>query len=127
MAGPGQFHYSAGVLSRAWALRAALTDSTLLAEGNDMTPSVRLFWRLICRLNIHHDFVRVLGEANTPYESCSRCGKDLYIPPGPGGGAIFGQWRCLLTEPHQRRTAGRSRAQRHRGGIPPSLSLAQPA
>jgi hypothetical protein len=91
MAGPGQFLYSAGVLSRAWALRAALTDSTLLPKGNDTTPSVRLFWRLICRLNIHHDFVRILGEDSTPYESCARCGKDLYIPPGPGGGAVFGQ------------------------------------
>lgn len=85
-----QLAHAAGVLSRTWALRAALADSLLLKGDRDMTPSGHWFWRLLCRLNIRHDYVRVHGEDNTPYDTCSRCGKDLYVPPGPGGGAVFG-------------------------------------
>jgi hypothetical protein len=85
-----QFAHTAGFLSRTWALRAALADSLLLNGDQDMTPSINWFRRLLCRLNIHHDYVRVHGEDNTPYDTCRRCGKDLYLPPGPGGGAVFG-------------------------------------
>ncbi len=85
-----QLFHATGVLSRSWALRAALADSTPVKGISDMATSVHRSWRLVCRLNLHHDYVREIGEDNTPYETCSRCGNDLYLPPGPGGGAVFG-------------------------------------
>ncbi len=97
-----QFRYTAGVLSQALALRAALGSSPTRAEEAAMTLTTttrRFFWR--CRVLRSHTWVVRSTEDGARYEACRRCGRerpDNYDPTGgiglggmlgTGGGGAF--------------------------------------
>jgi hypothetical protein len=87
----GQLRYAAGVLSRAFVLRAALDSNPTGAEEAAMSAPARArvpfprygspvpFWR--CRVFRWHDFVRRSNPDGGLYQACRRCGLDR----GPGG------------------------------------------
>ena len=95
----GQVRYAAGVLSRTFALRAALGEAPTGAEEAAMSlarPRVPI-WR--CRILRLHDWVTRSTEDGGRYLTCARCGRDrgesLYGPNatgvgGVGGGGDFG-------------------------------------
>jgi hypothetical protein len=89
---PGrEFRHSAGLLSRAFALRAALGASPRCAE-DAMTLSITPVpsWR--CRVLRLHTWVKRSTEDGGRYEVCTRCGIDrgpagygpMTTPPYPG-------------------------------------------
>ena len=65
-----QARFSAGILSRAWALRRALTEEGTML--NDTLPRTPLF----CRLNLRHQYRMTATEDGARYRRCRRCGKD---------------------------------------------------
>jgi hypothetical protein len=68
---PDQLRHTAGVLSRAVALRAALAGS----PSSEEEPMSRVpFWR--CRVFHWHDWARRSTSDGGRYEQCRRCGKD---------------------------------------------------
>ena len=77
----GQLRYAAGVLSRTFALRAALSAAPSRAEEDAMTVSVTPVpsWR--CRVFGMHRWVRHSTEDGGRYEACAQCGEDR----GPAG------------------------------------------
>jgi len=89
----GQLRFTAGVLSRMLALRAALGASPSRAEEDAMTltPTPVPFWR--CRVFHWHDWVVRSTEDGGRYQACARCGLDrgpvsagpASTPPWPGG------------------------------------------
>jgi len=79
-----QLRCSVGVLSRAWALRRALTEEgTMLNDSLPRTP-------MLCRFNLHHEYRMTSTEDGARYKRCRRCGKD-HPGSGPGPGAV-GTW-----------------------------------
>jgi len=65
-----QLRFSVGILSRAWALRRALTqEGTMITDALPRTP-------VLCRLNVHHQYRLTSTEDGTRYRRCRRCGKD---------------------------------------------------
>jgi hypothetical protein len=88
----GQLRYTAGVLSRTFALRAALGAAPSRAGEDAMTLSVTPvpFWR--CRVFRLHRWVRRSTEDGERYQACVRCGVDrgpvsagpASTPPWPG-------------------------------------------
>ena len=72
-----QLRFSVGILSRAWALRRALTEEG--AMFHDTVPPKPL----LCRLNVHHEWRTAHTEDGARYRRCRRCGKDY---PGQRGG-----------------------------------------
>ena len=54
-----------------------------------MFRAAALWGRLLCLLNQHRDEVQY-SDDNEPYQRCARCGRDLFIAPYPGGGAVSG-------------------------------------
>jgi hypothetical protein len=76
-----QLHHAAGVLSRVWTLRIALTEpARLLVQEATMTKP----WR--CRLHLHRWRLE-RGYQGQRYRECIRCGA-ISDPstPLPGGG-----------------------------------------
>lgn len=65
-----QRRFSGGILSRAWALRRALTE-----EGT-MTHDTVSRVPLLCRLNLRHQWHTERTEDGSLYRRCRRCGKD---------------------------------------------------
>jgi hypothetical protein len=87
-----QIPYAAGVLSRTFALRAALGASPSRAEEDAMTLSTTTvpFWR--CRVLRLHRWTWHSTEDGQRYQSCASCGEDrgpasagmTSTPPWPG-------------------------------------------
>jgi hypothetical protein len=71
-----QRHHAAGVLSRVWTLRMALTEpARLMAEEATMaTP-------LLCRIGKHR-WQRLRNPEGGWYRECHRCGKQRMSPGG---------------------------------------------
>ncbi len=88
----GQLRYAVGVLSRTFALRAALGAAPSRAEEDAMTLSVLpvVSWR--CRVFRLHRWVRRSTEDGGRFEACALCGTDrgpagrgpMTTPPWPG-------------------------------------------
>jgi hypothetical protein len=72
----GQLRYAAGVLSRSFALRAALGASPARAEEDAMTVSTRRPFHWQCRILHWHEWVSRSAEDGTRYVACRRCGKE---------------------------------------------------
>ena len=85
-----QLRYTAGVLSRAFALRAALGDPSGAKEHGMTTQAP--FWRTFrCRVMRWHDWRTVSTPDGGRYSACSVCDKELPAPShweagGVGGG-----------------------------------------
>ena len=63
------------VLSRAWALRIAVTSKTPpSAPEAQMTTTKHV--PLVCRLNLHHWWQTHSNDDGGRYRQCARCGKD---------------------------------------------------
>ena len=86
-----QLRYAAGVLSRTFALRAALASSPSRAQEDAMTLSTTApFWR--CRVLRLHRWASRSTEDGGLYEACALCGEDrgpaglgpMTTPPWPG-------------------------------------------
>jgi hypothetical protein len=70
-----QARHALGVLSRSWALRAAVsTPSAAAADMEIVFPRRR--GPLSCRLNLRHRWETVRTEDGSRYRHCQRCGKD---------------------------------------------------
>jgi hypothetical protein len=85
-----QTRYAIGVLSRAMALRTAVTTPEYLAGGLDTMTSKTSTRPLLCRLNLHHEWKRRTTEDGGRYRQCALCGKDDTRHSGPVDGAGFG-------------------------------------
>jgi hypothetical protein len=85
---PRQVRHSVQVLSRAWALRAALAD-VAPAPTQENAMKLRTARPFLCRLNLHHRWRWASTEDGERYEHCVRCGKDRSekASGGPHGGA----------------------------------------
>jgi hypothetical protein len=79
-----QFGYASHVLSRTWALRAALHQ---LAPTAIEETTMRKYRPLRCRLNLHHLWKHAQTEDGARYMVCSRCGKE-HAPVGLGENKI---------------------------------------
>lgn len=81
-----QLGYAAAVLSRAWALRAALdqTDHTTTKESE---MAERPATPLLCRLHLRHQWRRFQTEEGDRYTACVKCGKE-HRPVGGGENTI---------------------------------------
>ncbi len=84
----GQLRYAAGVLSQAFALRAALGSAPSRVEEDAMTTTRTRSrdWR--CRFLRRHRWTPRSAEDGTRYEACARCGEDR--EDYPGGGPLTG-------------------------------------
>src|SRR5215471_2624227 len=71
-----QLRHAAGVLSRCWALRAAINTPSDAAAADMEIVFPRHRRPLLCRLNLRHRWVTVRTEDGRPYQRCQRCGKD---------------------------------------------------
>jgi hypothetical protein len=71
-----QLRYAAGVLSRTFALRAALGSTPTRAEEDAMTAPTRSRFHWQCRLFGAHDWVSRSAEDGSRYVGCRRCGKE---------------------------------------------------
>jgi hypothetical protein len=71
-----QLRHAFGVLSRSWALRAAINtpSETTAADMELVFPRRRR--PLFCRLNLRHRWATTRTEDGKPYLRCQRCGKD---------------------------------------------------
>ena len=80
----GQARYAAGVLSQAFALRAALgsTPSRVEEDAMTLTRTRSRDWR--CRYLRRHRWTPRSAEDGTRYEACARCGEDREEYPGGG-------------------------------------------
>jgi hypothetical protein len=86
---PGaQLRYVAGVLSQAFALRAALNATPTGAEKDAMTlTTARTSFNWRCRLFRKHRYVlRSTEDGNSRYRTCVRCGHDSFGPSSSTGG-----------------------------------------
>lgn len=80
-----QLRFSVGILSRAWALRRALTEEgTMFHDTLPHTP-------VLCRFNLHHQYRMTATEDGSRYRRCRRCGKD-----DPRGGPGPGDWAAPI-------------------------------
>jgi hypothetical protein len=81
-----QASHALRVLLCVWALRMAVTNQgPVAAEEADMKTDVRK--PLLCRLNLHHSWVRRSTEDGNRYRLCARCGKEDTRSNGPMDGA----------------------------------------
>jgi hypothetical protein len=99
-----QLHHTAGVLSRAWALRAAINTPSQEASADMEIVFPRHRRPLSCRLNLRHHWATLRSEDGKPYQRCQRCGKDETdifggtrsardfdgVPPGIGSAVYHG-------------------------------------
>jgi hypothetical protein len=65
-----QLRFSGGILSRAWALRRALTEEGIMTHDTVHRAP------LLCRPNLRHHWHTERTEDGSPYRRCRRCGKD---------------------------------------------------
>jgi hypothetical protein len=80
-----QARYVLGVLCSAWALRSAVRGKAL-EDAVTVSPTRK---RLLCLLNIKHQWWWFHKDDGEPYIACRRCGKDgPEVPPGRIAGAI---------------------------------------
>ena len=70
-----QLRHAAGVLSRCWALRAAINTPSEAAAADMELVFPRQRRPLFCRLN-RHRWETFRTEDAKPYRRCQRCGKD---------------------------------------------------
>jgi len=90
MSMPQQLRHVAGLVAQAPALRSALTAHTPSTSQEDIVFRLTtLGGRLLCLLNQHRDET-FYSDDNEPYQRCTRCDRDLYVAPFPGGGAVSG-------------------------------------
>lgn len=85
MALPKQATYTLGVITNAWALRAAVAEDSHVAKEATMKTQ----HPLTCRFNLHHDWHTYSTEDGGRYRQCTRCGK---YHPGtnyPGEGTAY--------------------------------------
>jgi hypothetical protein len=75
-----QLSYAAGVVSRSWALRRAVTKE-LVMETTHSTHPVPLH----CRMHLYHHYKLTSAEDGHRYLRCKDCGKDH---PGTGNGPL---------------------------------------
>jgi hypothetical protein len=92
---PGLTHrqqtgYAIGVLSRALALRTAVTSQAHTSGGLDTMTTKTNTRPLLCRLNVHHKWERRTTEDGARFRQCARCGKDDSRQSGPLDRAGFG-------------------------------------
>jgi hypothetical protein len=71
-----QTRHSVGILSRAWALRMAVTSNGRLAGGTEDVTTQMSTRPLLCRLNLHHAWRMYTTEDGARYRRCVLCGKD---------------------------------------------------
>jgi hypothetical protein len=71
-----QLRYAFGVLSRSWALRAAINTPSEAAVADMEIVFPRRRRPLLCRLNLRHRWATLRTEDGRPYLRCQRCGKD---------------------------------------------------
>ncbi len=71
-----QLHHALGVLSRSWALRAAINTPTEATAADLEIVFPRRRGPLSCRLNLRHRWATLRTEDGKPYLRCQRCGKD---------------------------------------------------
>lgn len=76
-----QVSHALGVLSRAWALRSALSEQRSARELTMATPRRPI----LCRLHLHHTWRTRRTEDGGRYRQCAKCGKDQK-PRGRGPG-----------------------------------------
>ncbi len=73
----GRLRYVAGVLSRIFALRAALGSTPTRAEEDAMTaPTTRPRFFVRCRVLRMHDWVSRSAEDGSRFLACRRCGRE---------------------------------------------------
>jgi hypothetical protein len=79
-----QLRYATEVLSRAWALRAALSEAGAASIGESTMTKPQA--PLSCRLHLRHDWRTHHTEDGNRYIACKKCGKDMPPPslPYPG-------------------------------------------
>ena len=72
-----QLRHAAGVLSHAWALRAAInTPSDATAADMEIVFPRHRRRSLYCRLIRHYWVDRSSGDGSSRYRECARCGKE---------------------------------------------------
>jgi len=71
-----QLRHAAGVLSRSWALRAAINCPSEAAAADTEIVSPRRQRPLSCRLNLRHRYATLRTDDGKPCLRCQRCGKD---------------------------------------------------
>ena len=71
-----QYRHVLGVLSRCWALRAALNTPALAPAADLEIEFPRRRRALFCRLNLRHRWASMRTEDGSRYLRCQRCGKD---------------------------------------------------
>lgn len=86
MSARAQTVHTLGVLSRIWALRAAVAASPRLPTPEVVMPRKPL----TCRLNLRHVWRTSATEDGTRYRQCARCGKDYYGGNRPPAGWAAG-------------------------------------
>jgi hypothetical protein len=78
-----QLRFAAGVVSRAWSLRRAVTKENAMESEHAQTKKPPLH----CRLHLYHHHRTASTEDGEVYLKCADCGdiKDNYVDPeGPG-------------------------------------------
>src|SRR5215470_10370909 len=71
-----QLRHAFGVLSRSWALRAAINAPSDATAADMELVFPRRRRPLPCRLNLRHRWAPMRTEDGRPYLRCQRCGKD---------------------------------------------------
>jgi hypothetical protein len=82
-----QMRHAAQVLSRAWALRAALSEPVFPMNG-DGTMRIVTRRPLTCLLLRWHRWQFVSTEDGNRYKICRKCGKEWWRPYGDGANTI---------------------------------------
>lgn len=77
-----QLSYAAGVVSRSWALRRAVTGENAME-----TKQAEFTAPLHCRLHLYHHYKMTSADDGHRYQRCKDCGKDH---PGTGNGPLDG-------------------------------------
>jgi len=78
MSSTRQTRHAAHLLSRSLVLRAAVNRERQPSTLELIMPVVAPRKPLLCRLNVHHKWVRRLNPDREVYLQCKHCGKDLY-------------------------------------------------
>jgi hypothetical protein len=78
-----QRRHSARMLTSAWTLRTALSETVPLADG-EQTVITKTHKPLACRLNLHHRWRSLSTEDGDRYDRCEKCGKDYFEHHGGG-------------------------------------------
>ena len=85
-----QMRHATHLVTRSLALRAAVNRERPSSTLELVMPVVAPRKRLLCRLNVHHKWVRRLNPDREAYLQCKHCGKDLYDVERSSGPNIGG-------------------------------------